>query len=174
MRPELIAVMRDQVRTIHRAVTGADAVLAEPSNGEWDAPVEEVTRRFAELETLVRGDPFASELVPPFSFTPPLDVFSNGEHIVVELAVPGVERADLIVEMMDEWVVVSGLRRTPSSPCLFSHAEIPRGPFFRAFRVPVAVQPDPDFDLERGLLRIRLKRTKSREEGEQKHATATT
>ena len=88
MRPELIAVMRDQVRTIHRAVTGADAVLAEPSNGEWDAPVEEVTRRFAELETLVRGDPFASELVPPFSFTPPLDVFSDRDHIIVELAVP--------------------------------------------------------------------------------------
>src|SRR5215813_13891727 len=145
MRPELIDVMQNQVRTIYRAVTGAEVPEPQPSNASSEAPVEEVTRRFAELETLVRGNPFVSELVPPFSFTPSLDAFCVGDQVVVELAVPGVDRSDLNVELSDGTFIISGLRRTPSASAngSFSHAEIPRGPFYRAFRVPIAVQPDP-------------------------------
>jgi HSP20 family protein len=174
MKPELIDVMQDQVRTIYHAVTGTDVPYVTPSNGEWVAPLDEVTRRFAELETLVRSDPFASELVPPFSFTPPLDVFTTHEHIVVELAVPGVDEDDVAVEVADGMVIVSGFRRAPTRPRLFSHAEIPQGPFYRAFRVPLSVQPEPDCVLERGLLRIQLKRKlNDQQEGDQGHATVT-
>jgi HSP20 family molecular chaperone IbpA len=174
MKRELIDVMQHQVGTIYHALTGTDVPYVKPSNGEWDAPLEEVTRRFAELETLVRGDPFASELVPPFSFTPPLDVFTTGDHIVVELAVPGVDQDDLTVEVTDGMVIVSGVRRAPTGPRLFSHAEIPQGTFYRAFRIPLSVQPEPDCVLERGLLRIQLKRkSNDHQEGDQGNATGT-
>jgi HSP20 family protein len=174
MKPELIDVMQHQVQTIYHAVTGTDVPYVTPSNGEWVAPLDEVTRRFAELETLVRSDPFASELVPPFSFTPPLDVFTTDDAIVVELAVPGVDEDDLSVEVAGGMVIVSGFRRAPTRPRLFSHAEIPQGPFYRAFRVPLSVEPEPEYVLERGLLRIQLKRKSNDHlEGDQRNATVT-
>jgi HSP20 family molecular chaperone IbpA len=164
MRTELIDVMQDQVRTIYRAVTGTDVPEPESSGPPSDTPFEEVTRRFVELEALARTDPFVSELVPPFSFTPPLDAFCHGDQIVVELAVPGVERDDLHVEIADGMIVISGVRRTQSDNRhkFFSHAEIPRGPFYREFHVPVAVHPQPDVTLERGLLRIQLNKALAR------------
>lgn len=170
MRAELIDVMQDQVRTIYRALTGTNIPESQPSIPQADAPLEDVTRRFVELETLARTDPFLSELVPPFSFTPSLDAFCNGDQIVVELAVPGVDRNDLNVEVSDGTVVISGFRRAhaESNGKSFSHAEIPRGPFYREFRVPLPVEPDPEVILERGLLRIQLKRlhqTHRQEEG---------
>jgi HSP20 family molecular chaperone IbpA len=174
MKPELIDVMQHQVQAIYHAVTGTDVPYVTPSDGGWVAPLEEVTRRFAELETLVRSDPFASELVPPFSFTPPLDVFTTDDQIVVELAVPGVDEDDVSVEVVDGIVIVSGFRRAPTRPRLFSHAEIPQGPFYRAFRVPLSVHPEPDCVLDRGLLRIQLTRkSNDHHEGDQGNATVT-
>ncbi len=168
MQPELIDVMQDQVRTIYRALTGTNIPESESSSSQAVAPVEEVTRRFAELESLARADPFVSELVPPFSFTPPLDAFQSRDHIVVELAVPGVDRSDLNVEFSDGMLVISGFRRpsTASGERTFSHAEIPRGPFYRAFRVQLPIEPEPDVMLERGVLRILLKRRTPQPESE--------
>ena len=171
MRTELIDVMQDQVRTIYRALTGNNIPEIESSAPRPDAPLAEITRRFVELETVTRTDPFLSELVPPFSFTPPLDAFYSGDHVVVELAIPGVDRSDLNVEIVDGTVVISGVRRVHAdfNGASFSHAEIPRGPFYRAFHVPLPVRPEPDVTLERGLLRIQLKRSSEPQREEAEH-----
>jgi len=88
--------------------------------------------------------------------------------------VPGVDEEDVAVEVVEGIVIVSGFRRAATRPRLFSHAEIPQGPFYRAFRVPLSVQPEPDCVLDRGLLRIHLKRKPNdHHEGDQGHATAT-
>jgi HSP20 family molecular chaperone IbpA len=165
MKPELIDVMQEQVRTIYRAATGTDvpefsSSSPEPRspNGQTEAAFAELTVRFAQLETLVRSDPFISELVPPFSFTPSLDAFCSEERIVIEVAVPGVDRRDLNVELAGGTIVISGVRRTDSGVGHRSHSEIPRGSFYREFHVPVPIEPKPDVALERGLLRIELKR----------------
>jgi HSP20 family molecular chaperone IbpA len=160
MQSELIDVMNDQVRMIYRALTGTAIPEPAPPVGQAEVPLEQVTSRFVELETLARADPFVAELVPPFSFTPSLDATQSQDQIVVELAVPGVDRSDVNVEISNGMLIVSGLRRphAGSDAQTFSHAEIPRGPFYRAFRVPLPVQPEPDVNLERGLLRIQMKR----------------
>lgn len=157
MHPELIEIMRDQVCTIYRAVTGADLPTAEPATSEAEPSLEEITRSFAELEALARTSPVLSERVPPFSFTPPLDVFLDGEDLLIEVAVPGVERNDVTVECADGTLVISGIRRghRGSQERPYS-GEIPYGPFYRALRVPLPMSSEPTVGLDRGLLRVRL------------------
>lgn len=160
MQAELIDAMKDQVRMIYRALTGTDIPEPQPEATQSEAPPDDViTKRFVELETLARRDPFVAEIVPPFSFTPSLDVIGDHDRILVELAVPGVDRGDVNVEIANGMLIVSGIRRPEAvDGQAFFHAEIPHGPFFRAFRVPVPIQPDTDVNLERGMLRIQLKR----------------
>ena len=157
MHPELIEIMRDQVCTIYRAVTGADLPTAEPATSEPEPSLEEITRSFAELEALARTSPALSERVPPFSFTPPLDVFLDGEDLLIEVAVPGVERSDVTVECADGTLVISGIRRGRHGSQERPYSgEIPYGPFYRALRVPLPMSSEPTVGLDRGLLRVRL------------------
>ena len=157
MHPELIEIMRDQVCTIYRAVTGADMPTVEAADCEPEPPLEEVTRSFAELEAMARTNPVLSERVPPFSFTPPLDVFLDDEDLLIEVAVPGVDRKDVTVECGDGTIVISGIRRgrRGSNERTYS-GEIPYGPFYRALRVPFPMTGATAVDLERGLLRVRM------------------
>ena len=93
----------------------------------------------------------------PFSFVPPLDVFRVGEDLLIEVAVPGVERQDVAVECGAGTLIISGIRRGRSSSreqaC---SGEIPYGPFYRTVRVPFPMSSEPAVALERGLLRVRL------------------
>jgi len=158
MHPELIEIMRNQVCTIYRAVTGADMPTVAAADCEPEPPLEEVTQSFAELEAMARTNPDLSERVPPFSFTPPLDVFLDDEDLLIEAAVPGVDRKDVTVECADGTIVISGIRRGHhgSNGRAYS-GEIPYGPFYRALRVPFPMSGEAAVTLERGLLRVRLK-----------------
>jgi HSP20 family molecular chaperone IbpA len=157
MHPQLIEMMRDQVYSIYRAVTGADIPAAEPANSEPEPSLDEVTRSFAQLEALTRTSPALAERVPPFSFVPPLDVFLDGGDLLIEAAVPGVERQDITVECAEGTLVISGIRRghRASNEQTYS-GEIPYGPFYRALRIPFPMSSEPAVDLDRGLLRVRL------------------
>jgi HSP20 family molecular chaperone IbpA len=159
MHPELIESMHEQARTIYRIATGADMPEQQLSEADAAAPLEDVTRAFAELEALTRTLPTLAGRVAPFSFTPALDAFVDGDELVVEAAIPGVAREDVVVERNAEVLVISGIRRRGhgSLAAGFSHAEIPYGPFFRAFHIPMPTRGEPGVDLERGLLRVRLK-----------------
>ena len=159
MHPELIESMRDQACIIYRAVTGSDISDTQPLAPESQAPLEEVTRSFAQLEAMTRAIPSLAERVPPFSFTPPLDVILEEGDVLVEVAVPGIERTDITVVCEDDTLVISGVRRAQrAGEWTYSHGEIPRGPFYRSFHVPFPVTGEPAVALERGLLRVRLKR----------------
>lgn len=159
MHPELIESMRDQACIIYRAVTGSDISAAQPPTSESEAPLEEVTRSFAELEAMTRAIPSLAGRVPPFSFTPPLDVILEEEEVLVEMVVPGTERADITVLCENDTLVISGIRRERhAGERTYSHCEIPRGPFYRSLHVPFSVAGEPAVTLERGLLRVRLKR----------------
>lgn len=159
MHPELIESMHEQVRTIYRIATGADMPEQQASEADAAAPLEEVTRSFAELEALTRTIPTLAGRVAPFSFTPALDAFVDGEELVIEAAIPGVAREDIVVERDAEVLVISGIRRRGrrSLTAGVSHAEIPYGPFFRTFHIPIPTRGDPAVDLDHGLVRVRLK-----------------
>jgi len=175
MHPGLIQVMRDQVYTIYRAATGTDLPESEPSPSEAETPLEEVTRSFAELEAMARTIPLVSERVPPFSFTPPLDALIEGDDLVIEVAIPGIERKDVTVECKDEMLIVSGIRRHQcgAREPTYSHGEIPCGPFYRSFHVPFPIRDEPAVELDRGMLRVRLSSLPAIPQPEdQKHPTS--
>jgi HSP20 family molecular chaperone IbpA len=160
MRTTRLELMREHVRAIHRTVSGSelDESAADPTGGAPD--FDEVTRRFAELEALTRSIPSLAERVPPFSFTPPVDVFGTERELVLELGVPGVERGDVEVEVADSDLTVSGVRpATPSHKSrIYFHAEMASGPFRRIVRLPEPITGAPLIAVENGVIRIRLNR----------------
>jgi HSP20 family molecular chaperone IbpA len=156
-----LELMRDQVRAIYRVLTGTDLPEPppDPTAGDGNSiPMEEVARRFADLERLVRTNPAVVERVPPFSFSPPLDAVDEGRHILIELAVPGVERGDLTVEATGELLVITGVRKgsPASNGRVYLHAEIPRGPFHRVVHLPAPINTEPRVEVVNGLVRIFL------------------
>jgi HSP20 family molecular chaperone IbpA len=160
MHPATISLMRDQVRAIYRALTGVD--MPEPPASSWraDVSIEDVARQFAELEAIARTIPAVAERVPPFSFAPPLDALEEGRELIIEIAVPGIERDDVTVERSDDLLVVSGVRtgERASNGRSYLHAEIPRGPFHRVVKLPYPTRSEPRVHVEGGMIQIRLSR----------------
>jgi HSP20 family molecular chaperone IbpA len=154
-----IELMHEQVRTIYRVATGSE--LQESEDLAHDAPAPEsaeIERRFAELEALVRQNPTLGDRVPPFAFTPLVDVIEDGRDLLVEVAAPGVELDDVELEAKSDELTIHGLRRGEriGSAKTFLHAEIPRGPFSRVLRLPCKVVPSPHVDVRAGVILIRL------------------
>jgi HSP20 family protein len=156
--------MRDQVRAIFRVLTGGELPEAEP-RGTMPLPVEQmgdvVAQRFADLEAMGRSIPQIAERVPPFAFAPPVDVIEDDKEMVVEMALPGVVRDDLHVDLNQEMLAVWGVRygEKVANGRAFRHAEIPRGPFRRVLLLPKEVTTGkPRVELENGVARIHLSR----------------
>jgi HSP20 family molecular chaperone IbpA len=153
-------LMRDQIRAIYHAVTGSDLPEREAQGGAAPTPppAEEVSRRFAELEAWSRQVPSVAERVPPFSFAPPLDAYREDRELIVELALPGVEKSDVEVQLSGDLLSVSGVRAGGAigNGRTYFHAEIPRGPFRRVILLPHPVMGEPRVTVERGVVRIQL------------------
>lgn len=156
-----IELMRDQVRAIYRALTGTDMPESEASTPGRDVEMEEVARRFADLEAMARRIPIVMERVPPFSFAPPVDAMDVGHELVVEVALPGISKEDVEVRRSGDLLSVSGVRNgaPASNGRSWFLAEIPRGPFHRAIRLPYPIQSEPRVEVEGGIVRIHLAKT---------------
>jgi HSP20 family molecular chaperone IbpA len=160
MRGSTLEMMHDHVRSIHRTVTGSDPPERRPADDAEGPSPELVAQHFAELEAFARSSPYIAERVPPFSFAPPMDLIHTEREILIELGLPGVDRSDVEVELEpgEARVTIDGAR----SPQLFSdgriylHAEMARGPFRRAVRLPERVSGPPRVEVENGVVRIRL------------------
>jgi HSP20 family molecular chaperone IbpA len=165
MRGTPLELMHDHVRAIHRAVTGDDPPERDREQAtdekELQLAPEIVTRRFAELEALARSIPAIAERVPPFSFTPPLDVIETERELTIEIGVPGVARTDVEVELAGDMLVVSGARAVEPAVAgrLYRHAEMPRGPFRRELQLPQPTSGPARIDVEQGIIRVRLAKT---------------
>jgi HSP20 family molecular chaperone IbpA len=162
MDPTTVELMLDQVRAIHRALTGKDLPDPPPQATAAKAPpAEEVVHRFADLEAIARNMPNVIERVPPFSFSPPVDALNDEHEVLIEVAVPGVERKDVKVERTGQMVVISGFRRgeRAANGRTYFQAEIPRGPFHRVVRLPFALQGEPRIEVNQGLIEIHFPKT---------------
>jgi HSP20 family protein len=162
MHRETYELMHDQVRAIFRALTGGELREAAAQTAPPAANVdlhEVVTRRFAELEACVRLVPPVADKVPPFAFSPPLDIVEWDGELLIELALPGVSAEEVQAELHSEMLVISGSRRgeKAANGRLYRHAEIPRGPFRRVLFLPrELVSGPPRVDVDSGIVRIRI------------------
>jgi HSP20 family molecular chaperone IbpA len=162
MRTGRIELMHEHVRAVHRSVTGRELPeAAPPENGERKPPtVDELEQRFAELQAAVRSIPALAERIPPFSFEPPLDVIGTERELMFELGVPGIERGDVAVELVEGALIVRGARPVAANldGRVYLHAEIARGPFFRALSLPEGASGPPRVEVENGIIRVKLAR----------------
>jgi HSP20 family molecular chaperone IbpA len=159
MRGTTFEMMQEHVRAIHRALTGKDPPEPPPLSDEKSAPSpESVAQRFADLEAMARSIPSLAEHVPAFSFAPPVDVIGTSDELIVEIGVPGIDRGDVDVEVSGDTLIATGARSVDrlSDGRIYFHAEMPRGPFRRAVRLPQATSGQPRIEVEQGIVRIRL------------------
>jgi HSP20 family molecular chaperone IbpA len=158
-----IEAMHEQVRVIYRAATGSQ-LIEETHSNVTELPLEgtDIEQRFAELEALARTKPELTHRIPPFSFTPLVDVLEGQDELLIEVAVPGVEPADVVVIVQDDELTVSGVRRGAcgSNGRTFVRAEIPRGPFKSVIQLPCPTNrsAEAQVQVERGIILIQLQK----------------
>lgn len=76
------------------------------------------------------------------TWVPEADVEETPREIVVSLALPGVEKADIRVESTEDVLTVSGRRQEPERPLDAGRREQPRGRFLRRVTLPAEVKPE--------------------------------
>jgi len=88
---------------------------------------------------------------------PPVDVIATEDSVLIEVALPGVERDAITIERYSDALLISGIR--PVHHDVFGtvfHAEIRRGAFYRAIPLPFPLAGEPRIELMGGVLRIYL------------------
>ena len=93
---------------------------------------------------------------PTAGWVPPVDLYETPEHYVLIAEVPGVQQTDLDIQLHDDNLTVSGVRRESGAPCEQYH-RVERGPgsFSRTFHLPHAVDSERiTADLRDGVLTV--------------------
>jgi HSP20 family molecular chaperone IbpA len=159
MHASTFELMHEHIRSIYRALTGAD-LPDSATDAPSAAPLspDAVARRFADLDAAARTIARVAERVPPFSFAPPLDAIDTERELVIEVGVPGVEKHDVAVELHGGELTVDGSRpgEREVNGRTYLHAELPRGPFHRVVRLPYPVAGEARVEVTHGLIRVRL------------------
>jgi HSP20 family molecular chaperone IbpA len=163
MDPRTMELMEDHVRAIYRALTADHLPELEEDARPPTVSEDDIVSGFAMLAAMANTIPAVRERVPPFSFAPAIDVVSDEREVLVEAAVPGATRADVRVTCSEDLLIISGTRRPwrVTNGSVYVHAEIPCGPFQRVVHLPGPAISEPRVEVENGIIRIRLARSRS-------------
>ena len=74
-------------------------------------------------------------------FTPPVNMYDDGDKIVIELALPGVKKEDIDVSLQDGILIISGVRIGKSDKPYYQQ-EWQYGHFEREITLPIAIKGD--------------------------------
>jgi len=121
-----------------------------------------------------------SLLTPSFLFrdfpeseglSPSVDIFEDGEHLVLKAELPGIKKEDLNVTITENRITLSGEKKQEEriEKDNYHWCERSYGSFSRSFRLPDNVNPDAaEASFKDGVLEIRIPKT---EETKQKKIT---
>jgi HSP20 family protein len=146
------------------------------------SPFEAMERRFEEMERLFEDifrNPFSllSSRRWPASglaageISPSIDVFEEGDDVVVKAELPGMKKEDLSVNFSDGTVTISGEKRQEEKIDQKNYHMIERsfGSFTRSLRMPAEVQTDKaKATFKEGVLEIRVPKTEEAKKKERK------
>ena len=125
----------------------------------WD-PFREMYSLQSRLNSLLedarRGD---DELTTTGSFIPPVDIFEDGNRIVLKLEVPGMKQDDLKIQVESNALLVRGERKFEQETNEKNYHRIERryGSFARSFTLPNTVDTDKvQAHYDAGVLSIEL------------------
>ncbi len=88
---------------------------------------------------------------------PPVDIFEDGQRLVLKMDLPEVAEEDINIEISGDTLVIEGERRMTSEgeTCRYHRVERQYGPFRRTFALPAGIDRDQVEALcSRGVLRV--------------------
>lgn len=95
-------------------------------------------------------------------WVPEADVEENAREFAVSIALPGVDKADIRVNVTETVLTVSGRRPEHGRAPEAGRRELPRGEFLRRVRLPEEVKPaSAKASYRNGILRVTLTRARA-------------
>ena len=110
------------------------------------------------------------------AFVPAVDVFENGEKVVLKLDIPGIKEEDLDIRVENQTLSVRGERKFESEEKEENFHRIERryGSFFRSFSLPTTVDTENvAASYDAGVLKLELKKKTSAQPRQIKIGVAT-
>ncbi|MEC4684398.1 MAG: Hsp20/alpha crystallin family protein [Nitrospirota bacterium] len=151
-----------------------ELVKSEPSRVL--APFEEVERWFED----VFRRPFSllgPSWLPRLRFpeleeiAPVVDIFEEGDNVVVKAELPGIKKEDVDVSLTDNSITISGEKKKEEKVEKKNYYRLERsyGSFTRTFRLPAEVQSDKaKAKFKDGILEIKVPKTEEAKKREKK------
>jgi HSP20 family protein len=126
----------------------------------WD-PFREAVSLQNRVNSLFRNLNEGDAPVAAASFVPPVDIYEDGEKLVLKLEIPGIDQKDLDVRVEDDTLTVRGERKfeAEEKEKNFHRIERAYGSFFRAFTLPGTVSTEHiEAKYNAGVLRLEMKK----------------
>jgi HSP20 family protein len=127
-------------------------------------PIREVASLQDRVNSLFQDFAGDGQAVTAASFTPAVDVFENGEKVVLKLDIPGIKEEDLDIRVENQTLSVRGERKFESEEKEENFHRIERryGSFYRSFSLPTTVDTENvDASYNAGVLKLELKKKAS-------------
>jgi HSP20 family protein len=127
-------------------------------------PIREVASLQDRVNSIFQDFAGDSQAVTTAAYTPAVDVFENGEKVVLKLDIPGVEEKDLDIRVENQSLTVRGERKFESEEKEENFHRIERryGSFFRSFTLPTTVDTENvNASYQAGVLKLELKKKAS-------------
>jgi HSP20 family protein len=127
-------------------------------------PIREVASLQDRVNSLFQDFAGDNQPVTAASFAPAVDVYENGEKVVLKLDVPGIKEEDLDIRVENQTLSVRGERKFESEEKEENFHRIERryGSFYRSFSLPTSVDTENvQANYEAGVLKLELKKKAS-------------
>ncbi len=140
---------------------------SEPESGEEPYPnevrfaheLERASEGFANPSNLDTGWPVNGGGLVLDAWAPAIEVFQNGERLVIRAELPGLAKDDLHVEIANDRILIEGERREEHEQQEddFFHSERSYGSFFRTISLPEGARAEKaEATFRNGILEITL------------------
>jgi HSP20 family protein len=127
-------------------------------------PIREVASLQDRVNSLFQDFAGDNQAVTAAAFAPAVDVYENGEKVVLKLDVPGIKEEDLDIRVENQTLSVRGERKFEKEEKEENFHRIERryGSFFRSFSLPTTVDTENvDASYNAGVLKLELKKKAS-------------
>jgi HSP20 family protein len=127
-------------------------------------PIREVSTLQDRVNSLFQDFGGDNGTVTAASFAPAVDVYENGEKLVLKLDIPGIKEEDLDIRVENQTLSVRGERKFESEEKEENFHRIERryGSFFRSFSLPTTVDTENvQANYNAGVLKLELKKKAS-------------
>jgi len=127
-------------------------------------PIQEMATLQNRVNSLFQDYAGDNQNVTAAAFAPAVDVYENGEKVVLKLDVPGIKEEDLDIRVENQTLTVRGERKFEKEEKEENFHRIERryGSFFRSFSLPNTVDTENvHASYEAGVLKLELKKKAS-------------